>query len=182
MKLDDWKTISEIVASWVAIVGLSCAGVFAIIEYLDHKEEVRIERTLKFASEFGSAHLLDSRVTLNEIWVQHYPAVIDILTKREDQNEINRKYSEFVNRVIEERGLQADMAKVMEFLEGFAVCVESALCDESMARSFVGPYGRGFFRTYYPYICKLRKTRNDESIGAKLERFYSGTSTGPLCS
>jgi hypothetical protein len=183
ISLSEWKTVSDIVASWVTIIGLACGGIYTLVEYQNHQKEARVERTFGFVARFGGPELSEFRSRLGSVWESENPSLVSILSNpTKSQEEVNLDYHRFVNQLIKQHQLQTVVLRTVDFLEEVATCVKLRLCEDSAAREFFGRHGQYFFRQYYPILCELRKNWKDESIGAKLERFYNPDSVGQSCS
>jgi len=174
MSWDDLKTKSDIITSWITVIGLLVGAAFAVYEFYESKEKDRIERTFKFYSDFHAPEFQRSKDKFETQWVKNSPTAAKILNATDiSPEQKNQKYSENVISQINTFQLHSDLIKVIVFLENVAVCVKLRLCDEASAREFFGTYGKNLFRTYYPYINDLRNKWKDQNFARSLETFYN---------
>jgi hypothetical protein len=180
---EEVKRLSDIIATWITILALSCGGFFTFFQYLDSKEKERIERTMTFHTHFNELVILDSRLKLDENWDSLNRNIIKALTaKNQSQDDISHKYKSIIrNAIHRDIKLRKSIIIVAEFLESVVICVEENLCENSSAKSLFGEYGKSFFRQYYPYICEHGAMCKDDSIYVRIERYFNKNSLGRSC-
>ena len=174
MKLESAKTFTNIVSGLVGVAAILSGGLFALNEYLDSKDKVRIEHTLTFMTRWQSAPLYEAQQRINGAWLDAFPELKGILTVQDTPARITDACDEFVLRTIKTKSLEGDLAVIVDFFQGLSICAQRAICDESSVRAFFGSYARRFFRLHFAYITQIRQERNDPSFALDLETFASG--------
>ena len=74
--------------------------------------------------------------------------------------------------------LSVPLQELVLYFDQLAACVKAELCDVGAVTSMMASQGRGFFRTYYPYICYLRKESNDQTVARDFELVFNSGSLG----
>lgn len=65
----DSKSITDFLTSWLTVITLFSAAVFGILEYVDHKQGVRVQRSLDYVERYNKDLYLKVRVSLLLIFV-----------------------------------------------------------------------------------------------------------------
>jgi hypothetical protein len=182
--LKEW---TEILTSWLQVLGLFAAGIFALVEYQEHKKEEKIQRAVDYISQADSESLIAARLKLSQneqSKAERFREVLDNASSSQD--ETNIAYFQFVVdelvKYSEEPGLKTEFYLLLGYLDEGVVCSQQGLCDEHTIRASFGDFGKGFVQTYTPYLCFLRRTWNDPSIGSRVERFYNRAAAATACS
>jgi hypothetical protein len=181
--LKDW---TEILTPWVQIVGLLAAGTFALVEYQARKQDARVERAITYLGRANSEELIEARNAMEKQQQMTTNRLREVLLNRKvSQDERNTTYFSFVVNDLVMHGskesLETPFRLTLGFLEDGIVCSRQGLCDEAVVRANLADFGRGFIRTYTPYLCYLRHVWNDPSIGKRAEEFYNPTARGHAC-
>lgn len=178
MLLDQWEKISSIMLSVISALAIVSGGTFTLIEYYDHKNNIKQSSSLALVSEYHSQDFIKYREKLDESWEIGYPVLIDILKSNTDKT---KAYQEFVIALVKKEEITSEVNNIMNFYERIAICVNSGLCNKKIIDDFFIKNGRTFFRKYYPYVCLLRERWNDESIWKNIESYFNPGSLGKIC-
>jgi hypothetical protein len=172
----------ERLKSWLGIGAVVCAGVITPWEYIDVKQEKRVERTLSYVERYGDRGYVDSAILLDEaVSIQH--ANLSRLLQNPDLStaELENRYAAIILDIFQDRKLRLAMNSVLRFHEELVQCVLNELCDREVAMSFFSNSTGDMLRTYYPYVCDKRSKWNDPQAFEAIEHFYLGESETDIC-
>jgi len=167
------KGIAEALNSWLGVVAILCAGAYGLLEYIEHKQAIKVERSLSYVEHYRDGSTADAKLTLNQILFDNQQALIQVLSKNnEPQEALNRAYNELIIKITSNLNTQRNLEIVFSFFEEVAICVERELCDQSVIESFFTNDAKSLFNSYYPYVCSLRRQWKNDTVYLKLEQFY----------
>jgi hypothetical protein len=138
--------------------GAIFAGVFAIHQYLEAREDARIARTLDYVERFGDARThvgAASQRIAQKLWetedqIEDLHAEVEAAPPA-DAEVLLRQFSEkLVEGTSENPGLRTDVDEVVAFFEALVICIEARVCDRATALAFFGTYLDGFWRHFGP--------------------------------
>lgn len=175
--------LAEVAGTWVAALAVVIGGLFGIYQYLEHKSAVRVDRTMAFVERYhGNSMLVEARLKITESMTLRVGQINQLLQdptlKPED---LPAKYSEEVLKLVNEDDLAGPLEQLFTFYEQIILCRELALCEEEVAQQFFDNDARGFVRSYYPYICFIRKEWNNPSQFERVIKFYSANNSASIC-
>ncbi|MCP4764949.1 MAG: hypothetical protein GY875_01620 [Gammaproteobacteria bacterium] len=180
--LEKSTPIIEHVRSWLGIGAVICAGVLTPWEYIDVKQEKRVERTLVYVERYGDNGYEDSAILLDEAIGDQHAELTRFLTNADlTPLELEKGYSAIILGIFKNRELRSAMNSVLRFHEELVQCVLNELCDRKVALSFFSNSTGDMLRTYYPYICDKRSKWNDPKAFETIEHFYLGESATDIC-
>lgn len=145
-----------------AIVG---GGWWAVHEYLDRKENLQVEQTLKFTERFEQFPVWGAREKIDRAWLTEEPEILRILVQEKNV----AAWPGFVNQLVVEHALQLDVFTMIDFFEALGICIQQKICHAESARKFFSRKVILFFNQHMHYIYATRERLNDDSIGAGLE-------------
>ncbi|MCP4431669.1 MAG: hypothetical protein GY806_11875 [Gammaproteobacteria bacterium] len=176
------KPVIDHLKSWLGIGAIVCAGVITPWEYLEVKQEKRVERTLAYVERYGDGDYADSAIALDEAVNNQYTALSKLLKNTElSTPELEKRYAKLILGMFEDPGLASAMNSVLRFHEELVQCILNDLCDREVAMSFFLNSTGDMLRTYYPYICDKRSKWNDPQAYQTIEHFYLGKSKTSAC-
>ncbi|HEX5717035.1 MAG TPA: hypothetical protein VF179_12800 [Thermoanaerobaculia bacterium] len=186
MSRSELKQWTEILTPWIQTIGLMVAAIFALVEYQDRKDDLKIQRSTTYLAQASSQELIEARSKLAERQHELVGELREILLAKDSaQDQINAAYFAFVVEDLvmhgSEQSLYTPFQLTLGFLDEGVVCAKQGLCDEEVIRANLTEFGRGFVRSYTPYICYLRHVWNDPSIGKRAEEFYNPGAAGEAC-
>lgn len=171
----DAKSITDFLTRWLTVVTLVSAAVFGVLEYVDHKNDVRIQRSLDYVERYNQDLYLSLRNRLNDVLEQESGRLIATLVDDSlSAEEIQRRYFEFINEMIVTHNLKSDLRRLLGFHEEVVLCVNAGLCDADVVRSFFSVDAQELFRGFYPYVCAQRDQWKNPTIASQVENFYIG--------
>lgn len=171
----DSKSITDFFTSWLTVITLVSAAVFGVLEYVDHKHDVRVQRSLDYVERYNQDLYLTLRNRLNDVLEKESQTLISTLVDDSlSPQQIQRKYSDFINEMIAKHELKSDLRRLLGFHEEVVLCVNAGLCDADVVRSFFSVDAQELFRGFYPYVCDQRDKWKNPTISAQIENFYIG--------
>lgn len=175
IRLSNSKSITDFLTSWLTVVTLVSAAIFGILEYVDHKQGVRVQRSLDYVERYNKDLYLDLRNRLADVLEQESQTLISTLVDDSlSDKQIQRKYYEFINKMIANHKLSPDLRRLLGFHEEVVLCVNAGLCDAAVVRSFFSVDAQELFKGFYPYVCNQRDKWKNPTISAQIEKFYIG--------
>jgi hypothetical protein len=100
--LDRWVKISSIIASVVTVFAIISGGTFALVEYLENKEEKKQAISLDYVSEYHSNEMRQHRERLNSAWEKGYPTLVSALSQEADKS---KAFDQFVENLVHDENL-----------------------------------------------------------------------------
>jgi len=177
-KLEKYKAISEFINSWLKIVAVFAAGLFTVNEYFDHKEGEQVKLTLSYVERYSSNKMLDIRNALSMKLDEENDALVSTLSDSSlDANELQKKYDKLILEIVKKHHLAIQLKTLIDFHEEVVLCVNSALCNEQVARDFFSADAQELFRGFYPFVCDERRKWKNDKIGQRVETFYIKTNS-----
>ncbi len=174
--------IIEHLRSWLGIGAVICAGVLTPWEYMDVKQEKRVERTLAYVERYGDRGYVDSAILLDEAVGDRHTELAELLQNTDlSTAELESEYAAIIMDIFQDPNLRIAMNSVLRFHEELVQCVLNELCDRVVALSFFSNSTGDMLRTYYPYICDKRAKWNDPQAFQAIGHFYLGESETDIC-
>lgn len=176
--LTDNKGIADALKSWLGVVTVILAGGYSIIEYIEHKQTVKVERSLTYVANYRGGNTAEAKLSLNQLLIDKNTAFNNLLSKTyKDNTALSKAYNQLVIEITKEAPVQRNIEILFSFFEEVAICVERELCDSEIIHSFFTNDAKSLFNSYYPYICLLRKQWKNDTVYLKTERFYVQSKT-----
>ena len=180
--LENSTPMIEHLRSWLGIGAVVCAGVLTPWEYIDVKQERRVERTLTYVERYGDNGYEGSAILLDEAVTGKHAQLTVLLTNPDlSTAELEDGYSAIIMDIFKDKEMRSAMNSVLRFNEELVQCVLNELCDREVAMSFFSNSTGDMLRTYYPYICDKRSKWNDPQAFETIEHFYLGESETDIC-
>ena len=170
--INNFKAWSDVIATWVTIIGVFIGGVFALIQHYDKASSERVKTTLDYVQRFNKDPLQKARIRLEEFWNEQAESVFGKTANSE------KELAEFIVTTIRNNKLGKDMALLIEFFENLHACICGKLCDEDTAKRFFGKYSFDFYGLFFPYLEEQRQRLKDESFAIGVESLAKSYKTG----
>ena len=166
----------EITGTWLSAVIMVIGGVFGIFQYLEHKRDVRIERSMNFVERFqDNTVTLEARKNLSRSIDGQIDELNALLSNKVlKAKELSALYDAEIVKLVKQDTLTEHLKHIFTFYEQLVYCVEMELCDREVADMFFETEAKSLIRTFYPYICHIRKEWYDTEVYATIVRFYIG--------
>ncbi|MFD3191887.1 hypothetical protein ACFMPD_16710 [Sedimentitalea sp. HM32M-2] len=160
-------------------VGAIFAAVFAIVQYLQAREDARIEKTLRYVSEFrdaesapgGAGKSVSETLWRNTGQIEQFEILSSSLPEDRRQDLRRDFIAKLVHGTEENPGLRSDIIEIASFFEALAICVDNDLCDRNTAVSYFGEYATVFWQNFDVYLKEQREVVPDFAGG--VERFVN---------
>lgn len=184
--LQNSKDWTEILTAWLQVLALIAGGIFASIQYISQKQDVKVQRAVDYLSRGSTDAFFEARYKLKENELVSISKSSQFLRdKALTQDEINAQYYDYVSETLiknsETPGLKPEFWRILGFLEEGVICAKQGVCDKETVKGSLSHLGLDFFHTYSPYLCALRETWSDPSIGKEAELFYNPTAAESTC-
>lgn len=166
--LERRKAISEIIATWVGLVGLVAGGLFGVVQYMEKDRGDKIKVTLDFLDRLNRSPVLDARKNVFEAWEKHRLELDEILNKQASGDD---ELDSLILRVVDQHRLFSSLITLIDYYDSLEICVAKMVCDEPTSAALFANDARVFFALHYPFIEKERQARSDASFAVHLERF-----------
>lgn len=167
---------------WLGIGAVVCAGVITPWEYIDIKQEKRVERTLTYVERYADIGYVDSAILLDEALADRHVELAKLLQNEDlTSGEVEAAYGVVILEIFKDRELRKAINSVLRFHEELVQCVINDLCDREVAMSFFSNSTGDMLKSYYPYICDKRAKWNDQDAFRAIESFYLGRSDQDIC-
>lgn len=171
--LIDNKSIADALKSWLGVLTVVLAGCYSIIEYIEHKQTVKVERSLSYVANYRSGNTAEAKLSLNQLLIDKNSQFNEILIKKyKDSEALSAAYNELIITITRESIVQRNIEILFSFFEEVAICVERDLCDSEIIHSFFADDAKTLFNSYYPYICSLRMQWKNDTVYLKTEKYY----------
>lgn len=169
------KTVSDLFATWVTILGVFIAGIFAGYQYLEKAHAVRVKETLKYVAAFDHGDILRAKSIIDLYWRGKSD---EMDSKKASGDKVLYAY---INSAFTTGNLHSPISTIVVFFENLQVCICSSLCDEATAKAFLGKEAYDRYGQAYPYLAEQRKELHDPSFGRALERFQRSYRSDGAC-
>ncbi|NOQ89884.1 MAG: hypothetical protein GQ549_02950, partial [Gammaproteobacteria bacterium] len=73
------KSITDFLTSWLTLITLVSAAIFGVLEYVDHKQGVRVQRSLEYVERYNQDLYLNLRNRLADVLELEDKALIETL-------------------------------------------------------------------------------------------------------
>ena len=174
--------MAEVVGTWTAAITVIIGAVFGLYEYIEHKENLKVDRAFEFVTSYQSnEYLVKARLDISMVQEESLPAIYEILKNPKlTSDELAEAYHSEIMKMIKQSKLSSSIEQVFTFYEQVLLCRDMALCDETVLKNFFDNDAGSYTRSFYPYICTLRKEWNNPMVYERVISFYIGSSEG-LC-
>ncbi|MBL4603299.1 MAG: hypothetical protein JKY84_11165 [Emcibacteraceae bacterium] len=175
--------IAEVIGVWVTVFTILIGGVFAVIQYVEFKEAQRIDRALEFIDRYQSnGYFIDARIRISQALDDNLPSISEILKNPDfNDDELSKSYNAEILKMVDKESLGTSLEQLFNFYEQSLMCKDMGLCEAIVLESFIDNDAGSYTRTFYPFICSLRKEWNNPDVFVRVTNFYIASSE-ELCS
>lgn len=160
--MEKLKLWSDVISTWVTIIGAFAGGTFALVQYLDQASSARVQETLRYVERFNKEPLQKVTMHLEEFWNARAEKVLKPVGGEQ-------ALATYINSEIGNNKLENDTSLLFSFFDSLQACTCAKLCDEDTMHQFFGKHAYNFHLLYYPYIAEQRKNLRDASFGVGVE-------------
>ena len=161
------------------------AGAFAIYQYLDAREDLRVARTLEYVERFNNpgTSVGSARADITRTLWANEPQIRrlrDILRALPEEDRAALRYR-FTRKILDggpdSEGAQPAVHAIVQFFDALHICIRSELCDKDSAHAFFGHYAETFWSNFGAAVIENREL--DASYGAGLEHIARDAAVTP---
>jgi hypothetical protein len=124
---------------------------YGIWQYLENKQEKRVEQTLTLFRQYNSAPFITYRERISTAVSKHKKAIADAV---KDENQLKL----VINDILIKEDIERDIWLILDFFDGVLVCVKSKICDPEVTRELFSCRAQDVFLMFYQYIAEQRNT------------------------
>nr|AGO88286.1 protein of unassigned function [Methylobacterium oryzae CBMB20] len=157
--LDTLEAVSKI----LLIIGTLVGGGWAVYEYLEKKQDVRIAESIGYVKRFSSEPLIGAQNRIGQAWYAARSQLqILAATPVASSEEFAKRKRQLVMSVVEaspvslgsgkQRGIVSDADLIVGFFDELHICMTSNLCDKKIAQGFFRPYVERFYCLHEPFL------------------------------
>jgi hypothetical protein len=170
--------LSETIANWFMAVMVIVGGLFGLYEYSEYKSTLRVDRALEFVSTYQSNdHVVNARKEISATIEKRLPEISQVLSNPGlDADQLAQAYHDSIMTIVQEDALSISLEQLFTFYEQVLLCREMELCDETVLLNFLDNDAGSYSRTFYPYICTVRKDWNNPEVYSRVVTYYMGGS------
>jgi len=176
-KARDWRLFLFAWSGFLLRVLLCIGAVFSAVQFLQARDEKRIERTLDLVSLSEQTEFQAAQTAVKRRLANLNRQSAELITPQTSQDEIAIIMSSIGNQAMTEQGgtmplddFQEQFDRVIYFLSRIASCVEGNLCDRDVADEFFLDYARSFWSYFSDWIEKERK-RGSPNMAIGIENY-----------
>ncbi|MBO6717989.1 MAG: hypothetical protein JJ913_08545 [Rhizobiaceae bacterium] len=176
----DWRVWSYAWAGFAVRLLIVVGGVFSVLQYLDTREENRVERTLQLVElweepEFQAAQ----RAVVTRLDALN-AQFAELLDKNATEQERLVYFDRLGAAALQTSGgampldeFREHFDRLLYFLNRLAYCVDGNLCSKEVADSFFGDFAKSFW-AYFGGHLREQRSGLSANYAAPLEQYVKG--------
>jgi hypothetical protein len=130
--------------------GILIAGVFALYQFMDAKQDARVQRTSEYITRYEEGTPAAALRRINAA-LRPYAPQFEKLTGEDGLSAATRK--DMVLTLFDHSPtLAEDVDAIVGFYKGLDACVRQLLCDRTTAVTYFGPEASEFYSNFEPYF------------------------------
>ncbi len=160
----DWRLFLFAWSGFALRVLLCVGAVFSAVQFMQSRQEKRIERSLDLVSLWESTSIQAASSAVKRRLGDLNSQAAGLITAQTTPEQLDIIMSSIGNQAMTADGgamplaeFQDHFDRVVYFLSRVASCVEGNLCDRAVADEFFLDYGRSFWRYFSGWIEKQRR-------------------------
>jgi hypothetical protein len=150
------------VAKVAGAISLVYGATFGIFQYLESKQDKRIEQSLSLFRQFNNAPFTEYRKNVNA-------ALLSSGGDLSDAAADEGKLTEAQANIVHKGKIETDLVFLVDFFDGVAYCAAKNICDPNISYDLFYARGRELYATFYQYIKAQRNTFTGNDFGVGLE-------------
>lgn len=173
----DWRMLGYAWAGMLLRVLLIAGGIFSVVQYLQAREERRVERTLQLVDLWERADYQEAQRVLRDRLDGARVAAQSSLAADATPEEIAYVTEQIGITVLTVEEGTVPLAEVRDrfdrivyFLNRVAFCVEGNLCSQDVADAYFHAYADAFWRYFSAQIARERRA-GSPAYATPLERY-----------
>ena len=173
----DWRLFLFAWSGFALRVLLCVGAVFSALQYLQARQEKRVERTLSLVELWERPEYQEAQAAVKRRLADLNRQSSGLVTSDTTAEQMDIIMSSIGSKAMTEDGgamplvdFQDRFDRVLYFLSRLSSCVESNLCDRAVADEFFLDYARSFWRFFSTWIERERK-RGTPTLGIGVENY-----------
>jgi hypothetical protein len=159
-----YKMLTQIgkVSGAVSLIFAALAGAYAVWEYYQAKDAVRIEESLGLFKVYNAEPFTTYRKKISKALIANNDQLIKAAMIDE------RAYDAAQQKMILKEDIGPELLLVFNFFDGVATCVQNHVCDDGTTVMLFQARARDIFVYFYQFMM-LKRTEEASDFGAGLE-------------
>jgi hypothetical protein len=157
------------------VICLFVAATFAVLEYLDYRQDVRVEKTVKIYENLYLKNVQPARISLETLMYSSdsRKELESLLSIRGGPEEFQKRWRQIPISILSKAKLDSVFIDYVEFFDVLQACIDAQLCDQDTAKVLFGtnPRDKILMQFYCPYVGYLRAIWQSPSFGEKARKF-----------
>ncbi|REL26915.1 hypothetical protein DXX93_10265 [Thalassotalea euphylliae] len=170
------KAINTVV-SLLTVLVLICGGLISLFEYLEHKQNQKINISLAIIKRHQTGEIFQHRLSINKMMQEAHSDIKDLF----ERDKTNKGYIDFMIDLINKQKMGYKIRALFNLYEEAIICVELSLCDQKTIDRYLTIPATAFFRTYFPYICGQRDKWSNSALWQEVEIYINEEQNEKLC-
>lgn len=178
-KASDWRMFIFAWSGFALRVLLCVGAVFSAVQFLQSRQDKRVERTLALVELWERPQYQDAQKALKHRLGELNRQSASLVTQQTTPEQLDVIMASIGLKAMTEQGgtmplaeFQDQFDRIVYFLSRLSSCVETELCDRAVADEFFLDYARSFWRFFADYIAKERKA-GAENLGVTIETYLA---------
>jgi len=134
VSLDNYRSWSETVATWIQVIAILGGGMFALVEYRGNVERDRINRNLDFVRMFNESHMINTRIKLSSMWRDVNSKAFEGFPKLASAEVQKKFFRKRTIKYIKEMNIHDEVEILLGFFSSFSICLKQNYCEQKTAR------------------------------------------------
>lgn len=178
----DWRVWSYAWSGFAVRLLIVVGGIFSVLQYLDTREESRVERTLQLIELWERPEFQEAQRAISARLEALNAQFGELLDKKATAEERAVYFDRIGAAAMQPDGgtmpveeFRAHFDRMLYFLNRMAFCVEGNVCSKDMVDGYFGDFARSFWAYFGGYIDEQR-SGIAPNYGAPLEKYVAGLS------
>ena len=178
----DWRVWSYAWSGFAVRILIVVGGIFSVLQYLDTREENRVERTLQLIELWERPEYQKAQRAISARLDALNAQFGDLLDKNATASESAVYFDRIGAAAMQQDGGAMPIAefrthfdRMLYFLNRMAFCVDGNLCSKEVVDGYFGDFAQSFWTYFGGYIDEQRGGLAP-NYGAPLEKYVEGLS------
>lgn len=178
-KATDWRLFMFAWSGFALRVLLCVGAVFSAVQFLQARQDKRVERTLALVELWEKAEYQEAQSALKRRLGELNRQSAGLITAQTTPAQLDIIMASIGSKAMTEEGGTMPLAdfqdrfdRIVYFLSRLASCVETRLCDRAVADEFFLDFARSFWRFFSTYVDRERRA-GEENLAVGLEAYVS---------
>ena len=171
-----WFKRADAWLSFASKVFIIAGGIFAVIQFMESKQNHRIAKTFEYIAAYERGPVLVSRENIRRL-LRPYGSTF---AGNHLSNKDHKRLMSAISAGDAGANIEDDLDRVIDFHEGLYLCLKLELCDDEVAKKYFSCKAETFRMQFMPYI-EARRKHDNKNFGVELEWFTSKTDKNNSC-